>query len=89
MARVADLLMDLRPEIGWAESGRDRYLTVAALLLACPQMWSCDELDRRLAALRYYRTTKRRFVNPYYARRHQSIGLALRNCSLVTLTVFW
>ncbi len=33
---VADLLMDLRPEIGWAESGRDRNLAVAALLLACP-----------------------------------------------------
>ena len=30
-----------------------------------------------------------RFVNPNYAGRHQSIGLALRNCSLVTLTVFW
>ena len=52
-------------------------------------MWSGDELDRRLAALRYYRTTKRRFVIPYYARNHLSIGLALRNCSLVTLTVFW
>ena len=76
--------MDLRPV--W---GGNRNLTVAALLLACPQMSSCDELDRRLAALRYYRTTRRRFVNPNYAGRHQSIGLTLRNCSLVTLTVFW
>ncbi len=34
--------MDLRPV--W---GGNRNLTVAALLLACPLMWSCDELDRR------------------------------------------
>jgi len=34
--------MDLRPV--W---GGNRNLTVAALLLACPLMWSGDELDRR------------------------------------------
>ncbi len=51
--------MDLRPV--W---GGNRNLTVAALLLACPLMWSGDEFDRRLAALRDYRTAKRRFVNP-------------------------
>ncbi len=52
-------------------------------------MWIGDELVRRLAALRYRETTRRRFVIPYYARNHQSIGPALRNCSLVTLTAFW
>jgi len=46
-------------------------------------------LDRLLAALRDYRTAKRRFVIPYYAKNHRSIGLALRNCSLVTLLAFW
>ena len=39
--------MDLRPGVGWVSSGRDRNLTVAALLLACPLLWSGDELGRR------------------------------------------
>ena len=64
MARVADLLLDLRPEIGWGGEWKRSQLTVAALLLACPLTWSGDELDRRLAALRDYRTAKRRLVNP-------------------------
>ena len=76
--------MDLRTV--W---GGNRNLTVAALLLACPLMWRGDELVRRPVALRYRETTRRRFMNPYYARNHLSIGLALRNCSLHTLTVFW
>ncbi len=45
--------MDLRPV--W---GGNRNLTVAALLLACPFLWICDAFDRRLAALRDYRTTE-------------------------------
>ena len=76
--------MDLRPV--W---GGNRNLTVAALLLACPLAWMCDGLVRRPVALRYRETTRRRFMNPYYAGKHLSIGPALRNCSLVTLTVFW
>jgi hypothetical protein len=47
------ILMDLRPV--W---GGNRNLTVAALLLACPLMWIGDELDRRSAALRDYRTAE-------------------------------
>ena len=76
--------MDLRPV--W---GGNRNLTVAALLLACLVLWSGDELVRRLMALRYRETTRRRFMNPYYAGKHLSIGPALRNCSLVTLLAFW
>ena len=76
--------MDLRP-VG----GGNRNLTVAALLLACLLLLRCDELVRRPVALRYRETTRRRFMNPYYARNHLSIGLALRNCSLHSLTVFW
>ena len=46
--------MDLRPV--W---GGNRNLTAAALLLACPLMWMCDELVRRPVALRYRETTRR------------------------------
>ncbi len=35
-------LMDLRPVVG-----EDRNLTVAALLLACPLMWSGIQVNRR------------------------------------------
>ncbi len=47
------------------------------------------KLDRRPTPSVRTDDARRRFVNPYYAGRHLSIGPALRNCSLVTLLAFW
>ena len=74
--------MDLRPVV--VAPSRSR--------LCCWCVYCCGVVFRWTAVRqRLFEQTlpDERFVTPYYARSHQSIGLALRNCSLLTLTVFW
>ena len=58
--RVLSILSQLPVTIypRWTSGLCGRRLTPAALLLACPLLWICDVFDRRLAALRYYRTAE-------------------------------